>query len=507
MAIQIRGGQIKSATITGTQLATGSIDNSNLFASGVVAAAALAADSVTSAKIAAGAIDDTSYLGNAVVTAAKIDLTGTFDFSSGTLRSGSPSADNDVANKAYVDATKSGLHWKQSVRVASTGNVDIGSAPNAIDGINLAANDRILLKQQTTASQSGIYVFASAGSALTRASDADSASELNSAAVFVREGSANADQGYVQTAELADMTSAQSWTQFTGLGQITAGNGLEKSGNTISVDLSANSGLQITSGELELSVGNGLQLSGGSVSAKIQGSTLALDSNGLKVGTITSTEIGPNSVTSAAIATGAINNANKFTAGVVDSSALGANSVVEAKIGTGAVSLSKLAANSVDEGKITASVAGSGLNGGGGSALSVHVDGSSIEVGGSGLNVKANGISASMLQQSSVDSSKVASNAIISSKIGARFFQEGFQIANSSTSTLDLARAIDSNFFTSVSVTVNGLAVLNNTALGSGSPVDNTEYEIENNGSGSVGRCTFGANLIQGDAVVVSYFT
>ena len=104
MAIQIRGGQIKSATITGTQLATGSIDNSNLFGSGVVNAAALAADSVVSAKIADGAIDTTAYLGNAVVTAAKIDLTGSFDFSSGTLKAGTPSNGTDVANKNYVDS-------------------------------------------------------------------------------------------------------------------------------------------------------------------------------------------------------------------------------------------------------------------------------------------------------------------------------------------------------------------------------------------------------------------
>ena len=507
MAIQIRGGQIQSATITGSQLATGSIDNSNLFGSSVVASAALAADCVVSAKIANGAIDDSNYFGNAVVTAAKINLTGSFDFSSGTLRSASPSSDTDVANKAYVDATKSGLHWKQSVRVASTANVDISSSPAAIDGVTLSGSDRVLLKNQSTAAQNGIYVFASAGSALTRAADADSATELNSAAVFIREGATSSDQGYVQTAELSDLTDAQTWTQFTGLGQITAGDGLQKSGNTLSVDLSANSGMQISSGELELNVGNGLQLSGGVASAKINGSTLALDSSGLKVGTITASEIGANAVTSAAIAAGSIDNSNKFASGVVDSSAIAANAIVEAKIGTGAVSLSKLAANSVDEGKIASSVAGSGLNGGAGSALSVHVDGSSIEVGGSGLNVKANGIATAMLQSASVESAKVADNAIVSSKIGARFYQEGFNISNGTTSTIDLARALDSNFFNSVQVTVNGLAILNFTALGLGSPSDNSEYEIANNGAGSVGRITVGANLVQGDQVVVKYFT
>lgn len=507
MAIQIRGGQIKSATITGTQLATGSIDNANLFGSAVVVASALAADSVTSAKIANGAIDDTAYLANSVVTAAKINLTGSFDFSSGTLRSASPSADSDVATKAYVDAASEGLHWKKAAKCASTANVDISSAPATIDGVSLSADDRVLLKDQTTASQSGIYIWASAGSAMTRADDADSAEKLSSAAIFVQQGSVNADMGYTQTATLSDLNSNQTWTQFTGLGQVVAGDGLQKNANTLSVDLSANSGMQITSGELELNVGNGLQLSGGAVSAKINGSTLALDAGGLKVGTITSGEIGANAVTSAAIAAGSIDNANKFAAGVVDSSALAANSVVEAKLASGSVSLAKLAANSVDENKIKTSVAGSGLSGGGGSALSVDVDDSSIEVGGSGLNIKANGIAAAMLQSASVESAKVAANAIVSSKIGARFYQEGFQIANGTTSTLDLARALDSNFFSSVQVVINGLAANNNTALGSGAPSDNTEYQISNNGAGSVGRCTFGANLIQGDAVIVKYFT
>ena len=78
MAIQIRGGQIKSASITSTQLSTGLIDNANLIGSSVIVSSALANDCVISSKIASGAIDDTAYLANNVVTAAKIDLSGSF---------------------------------------------------------------------------------------------------------------------------------------------------------------------------------------------------------------------------------------------------------------------------------------------------------------------------------------------------------------------------------------------------------------------------------------------
>ena len=507
MAIQIRGGQIKSATITGTQLATGSIDNSNLFASGVVNAAALAADSVVSAKIADGAIDTTAYLANSVVTAAKIDLTGSFDFSGGTLRAGTPSANTDVANKAYVDSIQSGIHWKESVIAASTANVDLSSAPAAIDGVTLSNDDRVLIKSQSTASANGIYVFSGSGSAMSRAEDANTAAELNGAAVFVQQGSTNADMGYIQTAQVGNLGSdTVTFTQFTGLGQITAGDGLQKSANTISVDLSANSGLQITSGELEVNAGQGVELSGGALKAKLDGSTLSLSASGLKVGTITSSEIGANAVTNSAIADGAIDDAAMLGSSVVTSAKISSNAITEAKIATGAVSLGKLASNSVDENKLATSVAGSGLTGGGGSALAVNVDDSSIEIGGSGLNVKSAGVVAAMLASNSVETAKIADDAVTAPKIGARFYQEGFQVSGNSTSTLDLSRAVNSAFFSGVQVFVNGLNMLNNTATGD-TPSNNSDYSVANNGAGSVGRITFGANLVNGDSVMVAYFT
>ena len=92
-----------------------------------------------SAKIAESAIDTTAYLANGVVTAAKIDLTGSFNFSSGTVSVATPSADVHAATKAYVDATAQGIHWKESCLCASTANVDISSAPSAIDGVTLSA--------------------------------------------------------------------------------------------------------------------------------------------------------------------------------------------------------------------------------------------------------------------------------------------------------------------------------------------------------------------------------
>lgn len=80
MTIQIRGSQIKSASIQSSNLATGIINNANLLGSSVVASAALANDSVISSKIADGAIDNAAYLADNVVTSAKIDLSSAFTF-------------------------------------------------------------------------------------------------------------------------------------------------------------------------------------------------------------------------------------------------------------------------------------------------------------------------------------------------------------------------------------------------------------------------------------------
>lgn len=147
---------------------------------------------------------------------------------------GTPSADTDAATKGYVDALKQALDIKDSVRVATTANITL-SGTQTIDGVSVIAGDRVLVKDQSTGSQNGIYVCA-AGS-WTRSTDADSSAEVTGGMyVFVNEGTANADSGWVLTTNDAITlnTTALVFTQFSGAGQITAGTGLTKSGNTIS---------------------------------------------------------------------------------------------------------------------------------------------------------------------------------------------------------------------------------------------------------------------------------
>jgi phage-related tail fiber protein len=145
-----------------------------------------------------------------------------------------PSSNQDAATKAYVDAVARGLDWKASVRAASTGNVTVASAPASIDGVTLASGDRVLLKDQTTGSQNGIYTFSSAGAALVRALDADSSSEVTAGmAATVTEGTVNADRVYVLTTNdpITLGTTALAFVQVGSGGgsTYTAGNGLTES--------------------------------------------------------------------------------------------------------------------------------------------------------------------------------------------------------------------------------------------------------------------------------------
>jgi hypothetical protein len=151
-----------------------------------------------------------------------------------------PTNAQDAANKRYVDAAVVGIDWKASVRAATTGAVTLATAfenGDTLDGVTLATGNRVLVKDQADGTENGIYVVNATG-APTRATDADTAAEITASfAVFVEEGTVNADSGYTLTnnGTVTIGTTELVFTQFTGLGQITAGNGLTKTANTLDV--------------------------------------------------------------------------------------------------------------------------------------------------------------------------------------------------------------------------------------------------------------------------------
>ena len=177
-------------------------------------------------------------LATAGVQASLTDLSSPsadFSFNSHKLTNlTDPTAAQDAATKAYVDAVAQGLKVKDAARCATTANITLSGA-QTIDGVSAIAGDRVLVKNQSTASQNGIYVVAAG--AWSRATDADIYTELVSAFCFVSEGSTLADTGWVCTANLGGTlgTTSLPFAQFSGAGSYLAGNGLGLSGSTFSV--------------------------------------------------------------------------------------------------------------------------------------------------------------------------------------------------------------------------------------------------------------------------------
>ena len=150
-----------------------------------------------------------------------------------------PTGAQDAATKNYVDNTAQGLDAKNSVKAASVATLTL-SAPQTVDGISLIAGDRILVKDQSTPAQNGIYVVAAG--AWTRATDMDAWTEFPGGYTWVEQGTVNADTGWVCTVDQGGTlnTTAVTWTQFSGSGSIVGGAGLVKTANTLDVVGTAN---------------------------------------------------------------------------------------------------------------------------------------------------------------------------------------------------------------------------------------------------------------------------
>jgi hypothetical protein len=148
-----------------------------------------------------------------------------------------PVSSTDGANKGYVDSAVNGTDWKQSVRCATTANLGALSGLLTLDGITVVANDRVLVKDQSTASANGIYLAASG--AWTRALDADANAEVTAGlSVMVTEGTTLADTQWRLTTNDAIVvgTTALAFAQIGAGVAYTAGTGISIGGNVISID-------------------------------------------------------------------------------------------------------------------------------------------------------------------------------------------------------------------------------------------------------------------------------
>jgi len=286
---------------------------------------------VTVGTISAGVWNGTKLGAAYVPNLESLTVGGNVSLGSYKIQStATPTVGSDLTPKTYVDNVAAGVRVKAAVRVATTANITL-SGTQTIDGVSVVAGDRVLVKNQTAGADNGIYVVA-AGS-WSRSTDADASSEVAPGmATFVSEGSVNADQQWilVTDAPITLGTTALVFSQFSGAGQISVGDGLSKSGNQIDLSL--------------------------------DGSSLSKGGSGLKVAAlgITSAELAADSVITA-----------KILDGNVTAAKLASDSVTTIKIADSNVTTAKIADAAVNSDKLAAGVAGAGIQGGAGSALAL----------------------------------------------------------------------------------------------------------------------------------------
>jgi hypothetical protein len=183
-----------------------------------------------------------------------VTISGSLDMDAGTSATitglANPVNDSDAANKGYVDALAQGIDAKASVVVATTANITLSGA-QTVDGVSVIAGNRVLVKDQTLPANNGIYLCATGS--WTRTTDADTYAELVAAFTFVEQGT-QANNGYISTITAGGTlgTTPITFAQFSGAGQITAGDGLTKTGNTLNVGTASSGRIVVNSDNIDL---------------------------------------------------------------------------------------------------------------------------------------------------------------------------------------------------------------------------------------------------------------
>lgn len=216
---------------------------------------------IVNADILAGANIATSKLADGAEFVKRDgSITWTGDMNAGShklMNLAAPVNPNDAARLVDLQNLQAGLDFKQSVRVATTGNINLASAPGSIDGKTLSNGDRVLVKDQTTGSTNGIYDFNGSGSAMTRSSDADTSSEVTSGMyAFVEEGTVNGASAWVLSTNnpITLGTTSLTFVQFSGGGQLTVSGGLVKTGNDLKVGTASTSRIVVNANDIDLAL-------------------------------------------------------------------------------------------------------------------------------------------------------------------------------------------------------------------------------------------------------------
>lgn len=271
-----------NATVSGTNTGDQTITlTGDITGSGTGSfATAIAAGAIVNADINAAAAIDLSKLAEAVIQAdggqafTANQPMGGFKFTGAA----DPTSAQEFATKAYTDSLIDGRSWKQSVKAATTSALTLATDfenGDTIDGYTLVTNDRVLNKDAASAAENGIYIVQASG-APVRATDADAASELVGAAIFVEQGTVNGDKQFAQTGDGGTFAINSVWV-VTSANSFSGHDMIALSGGQISVDLATASGLESSN------PGN----AAGQLQIKLDGTTLSKSASGLRVSTTT----------------------------------------------------------------------------------------------------------------------------------------------------------------------------------------------------------------------------
>ena len=295
---------------------------------------------------------------------------------SGNAKVATPTDSAHIATKGYVDAARQGLDVKQSVRVATAAAINLSTnlvAGQTIDGVALVAGDRVLVKDQVTGTENGIYVAVSSGTGV-RSSDANGTADTGELKpgtfTFVEEGDANSDKGFVVSTNgtITVGSTAIAFTQFSGAGSFTAGDGLLQSGNTISVNV-VNNRTAITSDAVDISANyvgqSSITTLGTITTGSWDATTVAVTAGGTGVESFTDNGVVYGNATSALDVTAAGTEHQVLRAGAGGVPAFGAVDLSQTAATTNSLLISRGGTNASTEATARTNLAAGGTQGAG----------------------------------------------------------------------------------------------------------------------------------------------